>query len=235
HEDRAFPKHETTEFAYHLSDAHRDFQEAVLDYCFGIVCQAGSGQREQRLAFWGTLALMRCVGSSPAAALSALRNRMSTESDRLEPKIYDDDGDDEDAVDIEPGTPFDVDPGLLALVQHAEVLVDTPDPKLAALIETLTPIIKKGVNPVVFCRYVATAEYVRNCLRKAFPKLTIESVTGILTPDERRDRVADMAPADEEKPAQRLLVATDCLSEGINLQQLFDTVVHYDLSWNPTR
>ncbi len=34
---------------------------------------------------------------------------------------------------------------------------------------------------------------------------------------------------------QRLLVATDCLSEGINLQLLFDTVVHYDLSWNPTR
>ena len=34
---------------------------------------------------------------------------------------------------------------------------------------------------------------------------------------------------------QRLLVATDCLSEGINLQNLFDTVVHYDLSWNPTR
>jgi superfamily II DNA/RNA helicase len=30
-------------------------------------------------------------------------------------------------------------------------------------------------------------------------------------------------------------VATDCLSEGINLQSLFDTVVHYDLSWNPTR
>ena len=34
---------------------------------------------------------------------------------------------------------------------------------------------------------------------------------------------------------QRILVATDCLSEGINLQSLFDAVVHYDLSWNPTR
>jgi SNF2 family DNA or RNA helicase len=44
-----------------------------------------------------------------------------------------------------------------------------------------------------------------------------------------------MAPTDEEKQVQRILVATDCLSEGINLQQLFDTVVHYDLSWNPTR
>lgn len=234
-EDRAFPKHETTEFAYHLSGAHRDFQEAVLDYCFGVVSQAGSGQREQRLAFWGTLALMRCVGSSPAAALSALRNRMSSESDRLEPQIYDDDGDDEDAVDLEPGTAFDVDPALLALVRHAEELVGKPDPKLTALIETLTPLIKKGVNPVVFCRYLATAEHVRDGLRKAFPKLTIEAVTGVLTPDERRDRVADMAAADEEKPVQRILVATDCLSEGINLQQLFDTVVHYDLSWNPTR
>ncbi|ASY43971.1 helicase [Sphingobium xenophagum] len=234
-EERAFPKHETTEFAYHLSDAHRDFQEAVLDYCFGIVSQAGSGQREQRLAFWGTLALMRCVGSSPAAALSALRNRLSSESERLEPQIYDDDGDEEDAVDLEPGTAFDVDPALLALVKRTEELVGKRDPKLAALIETLTPIIKKGANPVVFCRYLATAEHVRDGLRKAFPRLTIESVTGVLTPDERRDRVADMAPLDEEKPTQRLLVATDCLSEGINLQQLFDTVVHYDLSWNPTR
>lgn len=234
-EDRAFPKHETKELPYPLSQAHREFQEAAIDYCFGIVSRAGSGQRERRLAFWGTLALMRCVGSSPAAALSALRNRMSNESDRLEPQIYDDDGDDEDAVDLEPGTAFDVDPDLLDLVTRAEELVAKPDPKLAALVEALTPLIKKGANPVVFCRYLATAEHVRDGLRKAFPKLTIEAVTGVLTPDERRDRVADMATADDEKPIQRILVATDCLSEGINLQQLFDTVVHYDLSWNPTR
>ena len=30
-------------------------------------------------------------------------------------------------------------------------------------------------------------------------------------------------------------MATDCLSEGINLQDRFTAVVHYDLSWNPTR
>src|SRR5262249_8176859 len=33
----------------------------------------------------------------------------------------------------------------------------------------------------------------------------------------------------------RVLVCTDCLSEGINLQQYFNAVIHYDLSWNPTR
>ena len=234
-ENRAFPKHETTESPYRLSQAHLDFQEAVLDYCFGVVSRAGTGLRERRLAFWGTLALMRCVGSSPAAALSALRNRMSNESDRLEPQIYDEDSDDEDAVDIEPSTGFDTDPALLALVVRAEELVHKADPKFTALIDALTPLIKKGVNPVVFCRYLATAEHVRNGLRKAFPKLAVEAVTGVLTPDERRDRVAEMASADGQKEIQRILVATDCLSEGINLQQLFDTVIHYDLSWNPTR
>ena len=234
-EDRAFPKHDTTEFPYRLSKAHLEFQEAALDYCLGIVSRAGSGQRERRLAFWGTLALMRCVGSSPAAALSALRNRVANESDRLEPQIFDEDGDEEDAVDIEPGTAFQIDPELRSLVTRAEHLADEADPKLTALVDALTPLIKKGANPVVFCRYLATAEHVRNGLRKAFPKLMIEAVTGVLTPDERRDRVADMTPADEEKQVPRILVATDCLSEGINLQQLFDAVVHYDLSWNPTR
>ena len=32
-----------------------------------------------------------------------------------------------------------------------------------------------------------------------------------------------------------MLVATDCLSEGVNLQDGFAAVVHYDLAWNPTR
>ncbi|WP_345781074.1 DEAD/DEAH box helicase [Prosthecobacter sp.] len=234
-ENRSFPKHETAEYPYKLDRAHLTFHEAILDYCFGVVAKAGTGQRERRLAFWGTLALMRCVGSSPAAALSALRNRMANESDRLEPQIYDEDSDDDDAVDLEPGAAFNADPALLGLVKQAEALVSAPDPKLSALIEVLKPLIKKGANPVVFCRFLATADHVRDGLRKAFPKLRIESVTGVLTPDERRDRVADMAPGEDEKENQRLLVATDCLSEGINLQQLFDTVIHYDLSWNPTR
>ena len=33
---------------------------------------------------------------------------------------------------------------------------------------------------------------------------------------------------------QKILVATDCLAEGINLQDNFNAVIHYDLSWSPT-
>lgn len=234
-ENRSFPKHETTEYSYRLNDEHRAFQEAVLDYCFSVVSRAGDAKKDRRLAFWGTLALMRCVGSSPAAAISALRNRAANEDDRLEPQIYDEDGDDEDAVDIEPNTAFSNDPALQGLLDKASDLLTAEDPKLNALIKALKPLIKDGANPVVFCRYLATAEHVKEGLRKAFPKLNVQAVTGELTPDERRDRVAEMVAEESAATDQRILVATDCLSEGINLQQLFDTVIHYDLSWNPTR
>lgn len=38
-----------------------------------------------------------------------------------------------------------------------------------------------------------------------------------------------------EKAKHRVLIATDCLSEGVNLQHLFTGVLHYDLPWNPNR
>ena len=229
-EERVFPRHETAERPYQMTDVHRAFHDAVLDYCVGVVEGAGPDQRHRRLAFWGTLALMRCVGSSPAAAASALRNRLAADPDRLEEQVFDEDSDEGDAVDVEPTSGLEQDGPLAALVAQAENLAKIYDPKLDAIAKLLKPLIDEGANPVVFCRFIATAEHVANALRKAFPKLRIEAVTGELPSDERRARVDAMGEAD-----QRLLVATDCLSEGINLQSLFDTVVHYDLSWNPTR
>lgn len=229
-EERTFPEHKTSEKSYALGPAHAAFHEAVLDYCLGVVERAGTGQRERRLAFWGTLALMRCVGSSPAAALSALRNRLAADTDRLEPQVFDADGDDEDAVDVEPSAAIFADAPLQSLVDRAAALTTGKDPKIAALRETLEPLIEGGANPVVFCRFIATADHVGEALRKAFPKTRVEVVNGSLPAEERRTRVEAMEDAD-----RRILVATDCLSEGINLQSLFDTVIHYDLSWNPTR
>jgi superfamily II DNA or RNA helicase len=229
-EERAFAQHKAAESPYDLTPAHRAFHEAVLDYCLGVVEGAGPDQRRRRLAFWGTLALMRCVGSSPAAAASALRNRLAADPDRLEGQVFDEDSDEGDAVDVEPTSGMEHDGPLAALVTQAEKLITAPDPKLDAVTKLLKPLIADGANPVVFCRFIATAEHVAAALRRAFPKLRIEAVTGVLPPDDRRASVEAMAEA-----PQRLLVATDCLSEGINLQNLFNAVIHYDLSWNPTR
>jgi hypothetical protein len=68
-------------------------------------------------------------------------------------------------------------------------------------------------------------------LSPKFPQLEIASVTGALIDDERRERIRSF---DLENP-HRVLCATDCLSEGINLQEKFNAVIHYDLPWNPNR
>jgi superfamily II DNA or RNA helicase len=229
-EDRVFPRHDTAENPYDLSTEHKAFHDAVLDYCFGVVEGAGPNQNRRRLAFWGTLALMRCVGSSPAAAASALRNRLAAEPDRLEGQVFDDEADEADAVDVEPASGIAEDGPLADLVAQAEHLTKALDPKLKALIKVLKPLISDGANPVVFCRFIATADHVAAGLRSAFPKLHVDAVTGALPSEDRRAQVEGMT-----NHPHRLLVATDCLSEGINLQNLFDTVIHYDLSWNPTR
>lgn len=227
-EVRSFARHETTEKPYPLDTAHKSFHEAVLDYCLEVVTTSGPDQNRRRLAFWGTLALMRCVGSSPAAAASALRNRLAGDLERLGEQVFDDD--ESESIDVEPASGLPDQGPLAKLIEQAERLANGRDPKLTSVIEILKPLVAQGANPVVFCRFIATADHVAAGLRKAFPKLRVEAVTGALTSDERRTRVEEMSEAD-----QRILVATDCLSEGINLQTLFDAVIHYDLSWNPTR
>lgn len=77
---------------------------------------------------------------------------------------------------------------------------------------------------------IATAGYLARDLRERLPRgVAVEAVMGTLPLAERGQRVLQLAEAPE-----RVLVCTDCLSGGVNLQDDFGTVVHYDLSWNPT-
>ena len=141
----------------------------MLDYCLGVVEGAGPEQYRRRLAFWGTLALMRCVGSSPAAAASALRNRLTADPERLAEQVFDEDDDEGDAVDVEPTSGLGHDGSLAALVAQAESLAKAADPKLDALVKLLEPLIKEGANPVIFCRFIATATPSRKVYGKPSP------------------------------------------------------------------
>jgi superfamily II DNA or RNA helicase len=234
-EDRVFPRHLDRAAPYSLTGDFLTFQEDVLDYCVERT-QRADGERARRLAFWGTLALMRCVGSSPAAAASALRNRLGglADEEALEPILFDDDEGMLSDTDVEPATALEREEqaALERLIAQADALASRPadDPKVNALVRQLKALIGEGAHPIVFCRFISTAEAVGAALAPLFRKHEIVVVTGRLTPEERRARVEAMADHPE-----RILVATDCLSEGINLQMLFDAVVHYDLNWNPTR
>lgn len=116
------------------------------------------------------------------------------------------------------------------LADMAEGLMGDEDSKLKQCIPHIKKLVDEGYSPIVFCRFIPTAEYVAEELRRKLPRCTVDAVTGLLPPEERELRVSQLAESE-----RRILVCTDCLSEGINLQNHFNAVIHYDLSWNPTR
>jgi superfamily II DNA or RNA helicase len=236
HEGDLFPRRVTKEITYALSGGWEDFFNSVLDYCAEVVEEGAGDELRQRLNFWGTLALLRCAASSPAAAALALRTRAGEELDAearedLLDRIFDGDVDALVDDDVEPPVGRD-DPALARLIAEAESLASlSGDPKLKAASDHVAELVEAGFNVVVFCRFIATAHYVARHFRQSLAGATVGVVTGEMPPEERQERVARIGAAE----GARILVATDCLSEGINLQDYFDAVVHYDLSWNPTR
>lgn len=236
HDSRGFPKRMTAEMTYQLSGAWGKFFDDVQFYCRELAEsteQANSGNTQ--LIWYATLALLRCVSSSPAAAAKALMTRLAgvLENDNCltDDRLYDGQADDLLGSDLEPPAQLQDSSHLHELIHQAEKLKGKAhDPKLSVLIAHVTNLLSEGYHPVIFCRYVATAHYLAEHLKKEFSDVVIEAVTGEYTPEERKKRVDTLEDAD-----RRVLVATDCLSEGINLQHLFTAVIHYDLAWNPTR
>ncbi|MCG8413236.1 MAG: SNF2-related protein, partial [Pseudomonadales bacterium] len=178
-----FPRRMKSELTYQLSGDWGGFFDAVQAYCRELaetIEQKDAGSA--RLIWYATLALLRCVASSPAAAVKALTKRLDSDlidSDLLEDeRLHDGEADDLTSSDLEPPAQLNS-TQLQNLISEAERLSGkSGDPKLAALIAHLEEQLKAGFKPVVFCRYVATAHYVAEHLRKHFSKALVESVTG---------------------------------------------------------
>jgi hypothetical protein len=137
------------------------------------------------------------------------------------------------------------------------------DPKLAALFDTLAAIAKQAAaeaiddedarqkqKVLVFSHYEDTIDWVERHLRSAIerdPRLAsyrgrVVSVSGAdVRSGVARDKalhgfapVSTGAPPADTEDRYDLLLCTDVLAEGMNLQQCRN-VVNYDLPWNPMR
>ncbi|MEO3847796.1 helicase-related protein [Streptomyces sp. B8F3] len=270
---------DSAEVSYTLHRDYRALLAEVLAYARETV-RSADGALQQRQRWWSTLALLRTLSSSPAAAVRSLNTRAGVqeadtpdEVDRTGQSTVSDPADTESAesADEVPGSllptptppaaaadPADPDDAitgaaidddekarLVAMAEAAGKLAGpTRDTKLKKLVATVTDLLDSGYRPIVFCRYIATSDYVAGHLKKVLNKkgtehpVAVASVTGKLSPDMRLNRIAELTGTDENgepAPERRVLVATDCLSEGVNLQESFDAVIHYDLAWNPTR
>nr|WP_152944874.1 helicase-related protein [Desulfofundulus thermobenzoicus] len=249
-EETCFPERESREETYMLSPAYRELFNRVYNFSRELVRtgETFSGWR-RRIRYWAALSLLRCVMSSPAAAVAALHRqaeerKASEERDDVAYASYVYDPVDEEPVDVEPS--HVVEQGEMDLSKSSRrklrefarlaenIKATDADTKMARCAEIVAQLLREGYYPIIWCRYIATAQYVAAELKRrlapAFPHLAVEAVTGNLPEEDRRLKVEELS-----KSSPRVLVATDCLSEGIDLQEHFTAVVHYDLPWNPNR
>lgn len=243
-----FPRREDAEATYRLHPEYRRLFDKVLTYARENVIDPSGDQTRQRVRWWSALALLRSLASSPAAGASTLHTRAMTvgleeleEVDQVGRRTVLDLVEEETAegTDLTPGSDIEElaedqasnQQRLLEMACMAEDLMGEKDAKLSKAIELVKGLLDDGYHPIVFCRFIPTAGYVAEALREGLPStVEVSAVTGLLPPEEREFRVRQLGKAEK-----RVLVCTDCLSEGINLQERFDAVMHYDLSWNPTR
>jgi superfamily II DNA or RNA helicase len=243
-----FPDRLEKEETYKLSSEYSKLFDKVLNYARESIHVPGEAANRQRIRWWSAIALLRSLASSPASAAASLRSRAgfsgeesAEEIDETGRRLILDSTDIEgtDTIDTTPGSDFaGIDPELvtdrrrlLALAKEADELIGERDEKLKKAIKLIKKLLADGSRPIIFCRFIHTAEYVAEQLRSKLPKaVQVEAVTGSIPPSEREERILDLA-----KSEKRVLVCTDCLSEGVNLQDNFDAVFHYDLAWSPTR
>jgi superfamily II DNA or RNA helicase len=245
--DTAFPERrdKVPEPTYSFSEPYRKLFNDILNFVEGYVADEEGSWRHRRVRYWSALALLRCVSSSPAAAAATLRTRAAVDAADDEAVeevgrrtvLDQDDADDALPVDFSPGSDTEsasvtLRRRLLEFARRAESITPRQDNKLQGAIAEIRGLLDDGFQPVVFCRFVDTAQYVAKHLHGAFKgTVRVEAVTGTLPPAEREARIQALV----SEPGPYVLVATDCLAEGINLQDHFNAVLHYDLAWNPTR
>ncbi|WP_016948780.1 helicase-related protein [Anabaena sp. PCC 7108] len=267
-----FPERKSDEEPYKLSKEYKQLFEEVYNFARGLVktTTAEMSHAQRRGRYWSALALIRCVMSSPAAAVATLSRQVSKSSDEslltdldedlMSSYVYDP-TDQEQAVDAAPTVVIeqgkqsygDADKRKLrTFIQSAAELQGNKDQKLQTCINYIQSLLANNYNPIIWCRYIATANYLANALKQKLEKksgeqrggrvsrleatanpqgqIRVIAITGEQSEDEREIRLNEL-----KSYPQRVLVATDCLSEGVNLQSHFSAVIHYDLPWNPNR
>ena len=182
--DTPFPEREEGEENYKLTADYKRLFEKVLAYARETVSDPSQGiAHRQRVRWWSALALLRSIASSPAAAAATLRTRAATadtdsadEADEVGRRTVMDLVEEEtaEAGDLAPGS----DPGedaddagplrsrLLEMAKEADALQGRKDAKLQKAIALVEAILHDGYQPIVFCRFIPTAEYVAAALRR---------------------------------------------------------------------
>ena len=237
---------------YAVAPEYRALLNDLINYIkSGVRQMKTDDKRKQRYLYWDLLALMRGVMSSPESGISMLQNKLSkTKDDSVgntddeEQRVFIFNDQLKDLLNADDVVPEAYETVSLSdknkfrsFIKTLEHIKETDtDNKVKAALDYVVFALNSGKNPIVFCQYIQTAEYVGKYIsehlkaNKKTKNVAVDTVTSRLADEERKMKI-DLLTAND----RHVLVCTDCLSEGVNLQQGFDAVIHYDLPWNPNR
>lgn len=121
---------------------------------------------------------------------------------------------------------------LEKILQQAELITPSKDNKLQSLYKEIDAIFTGSTHIIIFTKYVDTLEYLQKQLESRYKKAGVKliAIAGDMNEDIRLDKYTLFRRA-----SRAILIATDCLSEGINLQHACNHLIHYELPWNPNR
>lgn len=246
-EDTLFPDRDSKEVGFTLSETTKTFYNDLVAFARGISEVETDNENTKLLRSWAAIALIKGAMSSPVMAKEMLEKRhakvtseeeeVEIGTEAVENTLFEENdfGVDFSRNDLLNAVDYKANElqGLTNLLNKAELLIENPDTdlKIKHTVDIIQKWLKTGFQPIIFCHYIATAKYVEEKLRQALPKnVLVQAITSELADEQRKEEIQRMG--EHEK---RVLIATDCLSEGINLQDLFNAVLHYDLPWNPNR
>ncbi|MCQ2213053.1 MAG: DEAD/DEAH box helicase [Bacteroidaceae bacterium] len=237
---------------YSYKPEYHNLLGSIIKYIkSGLELVKGEDKRKQRYIYWDLLALMRGVMSSPDAGISMLQNKIDkasdssdSETDDTTDKVYSFNDHLKDLLNSDDVMPdalekvaADDKQKFKEFIRTLEHIKETDtDEKVKQAFNVVKASLNSGMNPIVFCQYIQTAEYVGKYIAeqlskdKKLKKVVVDTITSRLSDEERKMKIDILA-----KEERHVLVCTDCLSEGVNLQQGFEAVIHYDLPWNPNR
>jgi superfamily II DNA or RNA helicase len=108
------------------------------------------------------------------------------------------------------------------------------DPKIERLISGLKEYLAQSRKVVIFTEYIDTAKHLAEKLRREFEDSLLVAI-GNLSKSTLEDLYKNFdAQYKEQDDRYKILLTTDKLSEGINLNRA-GVVINYDIPWNPVR
>ncbi len=254
-----FPTRKQKEDPIPLSQPHKFAIEKVgqfTKYLAAVADQDGKKYRKL-MANWTVMHFHRRALSSPLALQRSLKNRIRKVKKRIS------EGDEEVGLSLSEAKAMtlDEDIGEKISEEEANVLLDTEefggqgslsreielleealeaakkitparDQKLKTLKQTLGNWLKVKPKVIIFTKYKDTLEYLEKELSKDknLQKASVVTIHGEMNDGARREKFKDFRRA-----RRGILVATDCISEGIDLQYMASKLIHYELPWNPNR